>query len=214
MGIPGSGKGTQARRLIEKYGYGHISTGDLLRSLDKNPNADPEDKKMLEDMKSGKLVADTLIYKLAFAEMEKYFNEGKGVILDGAIRNVDQAKKYDEFFRSKGIQDEVLVIEIHMSDDLSYKRLTKRKVCPSCGFILPYSPDNELKRQCPECSGELIVRSDDNEDTIAKRLTEQGNEAIRPILNYYKERGVLTHVDGAEDIPTVNREIDRTMSAV
>ena len=66
MGAPGSGKGTQAKKIAEKYNYGHISTGDLLRALAENPEAPEEDKKMLEDMKAGKLVSDELIYKLAF----------------------------------------------------------------------------------------------------------------------------------------------------
>ena len=96
MGVPGSGKGTQARKLVQKYNYGHISTGDLLRALDNDENADKQDKQKLADMKAGKLVADDLIYKLAFAEMDKYLDAGQGVILDGAIRNVEQAKKYQE----------------------------------------------------------------------------------------------------------------------
>ena len=207
MGVPGSGKGTQARILKQKFNYGHISTGDLLRALEADPNGDPEDKKMLADMKAGKLVSDSLIYKLAFAEIEKYLDNNQGVILDGAIRNVDQAKKYQEFFAEKGLTNEVMVVEIKLSDETSWNRLTKRKVCPACGFILPYSPDNELKTECPECGGELIVRKDDDPEIIKKRIQDQGNQAITPILNYYKDLGVLVSIDGERGIDAVDCEV-------
>ena len=207
MGVPGSGKGTQARKLVQKYNYGHISTGDLLRALDKDENADPTDKQKLADMKAGKLVADDLIYKLAFAEMDKYLDAGQGVILDGAIRNVEQAKKYQAYFKKKGLRDEVIVLEISLSDETSFNRLTKRKICPICGFILPYSPDNENKVKCPECEGELIVRSDDNPETAKQRIAEQGNVAIQPILNYYNDLALLKTVDGEMSIDEVDGEI-------
>lgn len=207
MGVPGSGKGTQARILKQKFNYGHISTGDLLRALDADPNGDPEDKKMLADMKAGKLVSDSLIYRLAFQEIEKYLNNNHGIVLDGAIRNVEQAKKYQEFFTEKNVANEVIVLEIKLSDETSWNRLTKRKVCPSCGFILPYSPENELKTKCPECGGDLIVRKDDNPETIKKRIEDQGNQAIAPILNYYRDLGVLVSIDGEKNIDKVDEEV-------
>ncbi len=207
MGVPGSGKGTQARILKQKFNYGHISTGDLLRALDADPDGDLEDKKMLADMKAGKLVADDLIYKLAFKEIEKYLNNNQGIVLDGAIRNVDQAKEYQKFFIKKNVADEVIVIEIKLSDETSWNRLTKRKVCPSCGFILPYSLENELKIDCPECGDKLIIRKDDNPDTIKKRIEDQGNKAIEPILNYYQELGLLVNVDGEKNIDKVDEEV-------
>ena len=145
MGVPGSGKGTQARKLVERYHYSQISTGDLLRALEKDENADKQDKQKLADMKAGKLVSDDLIYKLAFAEMDKNLDTNQGIILDGAIRNIKQAKKYQEYFEKKGLIDEIIVIEIALSDETSFNRLTKRKICPSCGFILPFSPDNEKR---------------------------------------------------------------------
>ncbi|MBT3539426.1 AAA family ATPase [Candidatus Parcubacteria bacterium] len=211
MGVPGSGKGTQAKKLVKHYDYSHISTGDLLRALDADPQADPEDKKMLADMKAGNLVADTLIYKLAFREIEKNLNEGKGVLLDGAIRNVEQAKEYDKFFEEKGMSDEVIVIEVKLTDETSHNRLTKRKVCPDCGFILPYSEENEKKKECPDCSGNLIVRQDDNPETIAKRIKEQGNEAVGPIIEHYRDNGVLDSVDGEGAIDEVDEEIRKIL---
>ena len=211
MGVPGSGKGTQAKKIAKKYNYGHISTGDLLRALDADASADMEDKKRLAEMKAGRLVADDLIYKLAFREMDKYLGTNRGVVLDGAIRNVEQAKKYQEYFIGKKLDSEVLVVEVALSDESSYNRLTRRKVCPVCGFILSYSPENELKMDCPECNAKLIIRADDNPETIKKRIAEQGNQAIKPILDYYADLGLLVKVDGEPEIGEVEREIQKVI---
>lgn len=208
MGVPGSGKGTQAKKLAQKYGYGHISTGELCRILDADPNGDPADKAMLAGMKAGKLASDELIYKLAFKEMGKYLDADRGVVLDGAIRNVEQAKKYQEYFVNKNLQDEVVVLEIKLSDETSFNRLTKRKLCKSCGYIIPYSLENEKKTTCEKCSGELYVRSDDNPETAHKRIVEQGNGAIGSILDFYHTLGILISVDGEPSIVEVEREIE------
>jgi len=212
MGIPGSGKGTQAKRLAVKYGYAHISTGDLLRALAFDPQADSEGQQMLADMKAGRLVADKLIYKLAFQEIEKDLAEGAGVVLDGAIRNVDQAKKYQEFFEEKNLEDEVVVVEVALNDKTSFLRLAKRKVCADCGDIIQYLETNELKEMCKKCGGELIVREDDNEDTIKKRIEEQGNVKLQPILDFYRGFGLLQTIDGQMDIDSVGEEIVKILS--
>ena len=211
MGVPGSGKGTQAKKIAQKYNYGHISTGDLLRALDADANGDLEDKQKLAEMKSGKLVSDELIYKLAFKEMDKYLDAGKCVVLDGAIRNIEQAKKYQEYFVNKNLQDEVVVLEIKLSDETSFNRLTKRKLCKSCGYIIPYSQENEKKITCEKCGGELYVRSDDNPETARKRVVEQGNSAIGPILDFYRALGTLVSVDGEPSIVDVEKEIEEKL---
>jgi len=211
MGVPGSGKGTQARKLATRYGYAHISTGDLLRALDADPHGDSEEKELLAGMKSGKLVSNNLIFKLAFREIEKNLKAGKGVILDGAIRSVEQAQEYENFFVKNNVRDEVLVVEIKLSDESSWNRLTKRKVCPSCGFILPYSPENELKKECPECGGELIVRKDDNPETIKQRIADQGNNAIGPILHHYRTQGRLITLNGEKNIDEVDQDMTQIL---
>lgn len=183
LGVPGSGKGTQARILVEKYGYGHISTGDLLRALDTDPDADPEDKEKLAQMKKGNMVANDLIYKLAFTEMKKYFDEGKGVVLDGAIRNATQAEDYDRFFDSLGLLKEVLAIEIHVSDDVVYKRLLHA----SRG------------------------REDDTPELIRKRVESMGNAAIAPVVEYYKQKGNYVQVEGEKSIEEVAKQIENSL---
>lgn len=213
MGVPGSGKGTQAKKLVEKYEYCHLSTGDLLRTLERDPDADPADKIMLEAMKAGNLVADDLIYKLAFEEIDKLIKECKGVVLDGAIRNEIQAKEYQAFFERKGLVNEVVVIEVKLSDESSWNRLTKRKVCTNevCGNILPFTKETEKMSECPKCNAELGVREDDNPDVIKERIEKQGNEAIKPILDYYSKLNLLRSVDGELDIEEVSRQVDKVL---
>jgi adenylate kinase len=207
LGIPGSGKGTEARLLKERYGYQHISTGDLLRALESDPNGDPADKAKLSDMKAGRLVDDSLIYKLAFAAISSTLNTGAGVVLDGAIRNVEQAKAYDNFFASIGKDKDVVVLTLELSDELARKRLLTRKVCRVCGHIMPYTKETEDLFVCPECQGELIIRKDDNEETIEKRLRDQGNTMLAPIVAYYHDRGILLTVDGSRAIDVVDVDV-------
>lgn len=211
LGVPGSGKGTQARRLAEEYHFAHVSTGDLLRALEADENAGEADKQKLTDMKAGRLVADDLIYKLAFTAISEHLDAGRGVVLDGAIRSVDQARAYDEFFGEHGLRDDVLAIELALDDETSFKRLTKRKVCDACGHIIPYSPDNETKTTCEKCGGELAVRADDDPEIIQKRIAEQGNAALRPVAEYYERTGRLRKIDGEMGIEEVEEGMRRVI---
>lgn len=183
MGVPGSGKGTQADMISKRYNYGHISTGDMLRKLEASKDASEDDRKMLERMKSGKLVPDKLIYKLAFTEIENNLGRGKGVVLDGAIRNAEQAERFQKFFDEKGLSDQVVVIDVNISDKTSMERLLHRK-------------ENASQ-----------VRDDDNLKTMKKRIQDQGNEAIRPILYFYEGVGVLQRVSGERSIEEVHKDI-------
>jgi len=184
LGIPGSGKGTQSKRIAEKYNYTHISTGDLLRALDKDENARLEDKAELAKMKAGENVSDELIYRLAFARISKSLEEGKGVVLDGAIRNIAQAKRYHEFFEELGKTDEVRAIELRMRDDVSFDRLRSRLA-----------------------DGTGSGRADDTEEVLRERLKSQGNDALQPISEYYENQSVLVVIDGEEPIESVEQAL-------
>ncbi len=183
LGAPGSGKGTQAVKLAERYNFGHISTGDLLRAADGSAATSDEDQHKIDQMKSGNLVADDLIFKLAFAEIEKNFSEGKGVVLDGAIRNIPQAQAYEEFFFEQGVAAAVIAVEVAISDETSLERLIGRA----------------------EQSGG--ARADDKEEIMRKRIADQGNEAIKPIREYYENLGILQQIDGEPSIDEVEEAI-------
>jgi len=209
LGIPGSGKGTQAKIIAEKYDLVHISTGDLLRGLDADPNADPEDKEKAQEIKNGKMVSDDLIYKLAFAAIKNAVVQGKGAILDGAIRSVAQAESYERFFVLEGLSKQIQAINLELSDEYSFARLSTRKVCKSCGAIIPYEKGKENITVCPKCGGEIESRTDDKPEIIKERLKKQGNTAIAPILDYYEKLGILKTVDASLSIAEVTGEIEK-----
>lgn len=211
VGPPGSGKGTQAKKIAAKFNYGHISTGDLLRNLAGKKDVTPEEKQAVEQIKTGQLAPDWLIYQLTFSEIEKYLNNGQGVILDGAIRKIEQAQEFDNFFESKNLNSDVLVLEIFLSDEDSLNRLTKRRVCNNCGEIVPWLPETKDIKVCPKCGSELTTRQDDKPEVITKRIEDQGNQALNPILDYYKERGVLKIVEGNQSIENVEKELEKIL---
>jgi adenylate kinase len=207
LGAPGSGKGTQAIKIAEKYGYGHISTGNLLRAIQKKPKLTADEKSALRAMKEGKLVPDAIIYHLAFTEMESFFKNNKGVVLDGAIRTLEQAKEYQNFFKEKGLEKEVLTIEVYIPDEESFNRLANRRVCESCGAIFPVDVTKPLPR-CIQCGGKLVTRADDAPEIVTKRIVVQGNKAIAPIKAYFQAMHELQVIDGAQPIYAVEQAID------
>ncbi|OGH91137.1 MAG: hypothetical protein A2534_01975 [Candidatus Magasanikbacteria bacterium RIFOXYD2_FULL_39_9] len=211
MGPPGSGKGTQAKKIATKYNYAHISSGDLLRALSLQSELNAVEKEALEQMKAGNLVSDDLIYKLVFDKIESELASGKGVVLDGAIRNLDQVKGFESFFEKKNLVEEVLVIEVVLSDEESFNRLASRRVCDNCGEIIP-AKDSALT-ECPKCSGKLVVRADDNSEIVRQRIEKQGNKAMAPIIDFYKNLGVLVAVDGSASIENVEKNIDNILTA-
>lgn len=183
LGVPGSGKGTQAKKIAERYGYGHISTGDLLRAIERDPHSDIADQRKLAEMKAGKLVDNELIYRLTFREIEKYLAQGKGVVLDGAIRSIEQAQAFQQFFTEKGLDHHLLVIDVHIADETVMQRLEIR-----------------LATQGKQ-------RPDDDPEVMKERLRVQGNNALKPILDYYESLGVLRRVDGEPPIAEVEKSI-------
>lgn len=194
LGIPGSGKGTQAEILKNKFNYTHLSTGDLLRNLEQKDQKkiDLEFQEMLVKMKQGVLVSDELIYKLAFPEITKTFKKNKGVVLDGAIRTLDQAKSYDKFFKDLKLnKKEIAIIEIHISDILSKKRLKSRAILAT---------KNGHK-----------VREDDADKVIEERVKKQGNKFIRPLLEFYIKNNQknLFIIDGKKTIEKIAEEIEK-----
>ena len=167
LGPPGAGKGTQAARIVEKYGVPHISTGDIFRA---NIKAGTElGKRAQEYMNRGELVPDELVVEIATDRLAADDCK-EGFLLDGFPRTVFQAEKLDEFMASKGRKIEhVLNIEVGRDDLMA--RLTGRRVCKSCGasfHVVNIPPKQE--GICDNCGAELVQRADDNEETASNRI--------------------------------------------
>lgn len=193
---PAAGKGTLSEMLTEKYGYGHISTGDLLREEIKNKTEIGKQAESL--MKEGKFVSDDVIVKLISNRITKDDCKN-GYILDGFPRTKVQALKYDELLESLG-KDLGIVIYIDIDKDMAIRRACSRITCPECGRIYnKYSEEMKPKTEgiCDDCGESLVQRADDNEETFTKRFEEYINKTM-PLYDYYKNKGVLRVIKAYE----------------
>lgn len=200
FGAPGSGKGTQAKKITEKYNYIHISTGDMLRKeIEKETDLGKDIKNIIE---SGQLVNDEIIQKLLVANIEK----NKNYIFDGFPRNIKQAEFLDEFIYTKGL---ILknVLYLNLTEDDIIKRILGRRVCSSCRKefnIFIHNIDNNI---CPNCAQKsLEVRTDDNEETIKKRINVYFKETL-PLIDYYSKKGILLNINANETIENISKYI-------
>lgn len=193
---PAAGKGTLSEMLVEKYGYGHISTGDLLREEIKNKTEIGMQAESL--MKEGKFVSDDVIIELISNRIIKSDCEN-GYILDGFPRTLNQAEKYDELLSKLG-KDLGVVIYINIDKEMAMKRACSRITCPKCGKIYnKYSNEMKPKQDgiCDDCGVSLIQRLDDSEETFIKRFDEYVNKTM-PLYDYYKNKGVLEVINAHE----------------
>lgn len=187
---PAGGKGTQSELLCSKYNIAHISTGDLLRAEVENGNT--ELKKIMD---AGMLVSDEIIFDLIKKRISSN-DTINGYLLDGFPRNIEQAKTYDEILKDLN-KDIGYVIELNIDPELAAKRISGRRSCPKCGatyniYFDGMKPINE--DICNKCGSSLTKRDDDNEDTYKTRYNTY-LEKTKPLINYYKEKGVLYVVD-------------------
>lgn len=193
---PAAGKGTLSEMLVEKYGYGHISTGDLLREEIKNKTEIGMQAESL--MKEGKFVSDDVIIELISNRIIKSDCEN-GYILDGFPRTLNQAEKYDELLSKLG-KDLGVVIYINIDKEMAMKRACSRITCPKCGKIYnKYSNEMKPKQDgiCDDCGVSLTQRSDDSEETFIKRFDEYVNKTM-PLYDYYKNKGALEVINAHE----------------
>lgn len=207
LGAPGSGKGTQAQKLVEKYAIPQVSTGDLLRAELKS-----ESKLGLRakaDMDAGRLVPDELVLELIQRRLEQD-DARDGFILDGFPRNSSQAQDLENLLREiEKPLDVVLLLDVDL--EILSKRLTGRRTCSVTGkgLNIHFSPQEELDA-CIAAGGELIQRADDNEETIANRLSVY-QEQTRPLIEFYGSVDLLRVVDA---MGTVEEVSDRTKQAL
>jgi len=195
LGAPGSGKGTQAKKLQEEFGWSHISTGDILRAeIEKKSDVGIKVEKFVNE---GKLVPDDIIIDLIKKELSGTKAQA-GFILDGFPRNVVQAEKLNNILGMLKINLDAVVL-IDVDEDEIIKRISKRFVCENCG---PVIVDNENDKKCPHCGGKLYRREDDDPETVKHRL-KIFEKQTRSLINYYKGRNLFTSVNGNGSIDEV-----------
>jgi adenylate kinase len=203
LGAPGAGKGTQAKRLVEKYGIPQISTGDLLRAAVAAGTALGKEAKSYMDR--GELVPDSVVLGMVKERLSQDDCK-KGFILDGFPRNVAQAESLDKMLAEMNMPlDIALNLDVPF-DDLM-KRLTGRRTCKSCGqmYNVYYSP-SKVEGKCDKCGGELFQRDDDKEETIKKRL-DVYRAQTEPLIDYYSKKGILKSVSGTGSIDEIFNSI-------
>lgn len=207
LGKSGSGKGTQAELLKEKFGFSHVISGDLLRNRTKK--SDFTGKKLSKVLAHGDLAPTCVIFKLWLDRIERLENTKnlKGVILDGNPRKIKEAYLIDEAFDWYEWQN-VKAILIDISDKEATWRLGKRRICRNkkCGNIIPFVGEYKDMKKCPECGSNLILRNDDNSKSVKKRLSWFKTE-VQPIVDYYKKTGRLIKINGEGTIEEVFNEI-------
>ncbi len=203
LGAPGAGKGTQAKKLIEKYGIPQISTGDLLRAAVAAGTALGKEAKSYMD--KGELVPDSVVLGMV-EERLKQDDCKKGYILDGFPRNTAQAEALDKMLASLNMSlTAALSVDVPF-DDLM-KRLTGRRTCKSCGqmYNIYFKPPAK-EGVCDKCNGELFQRDDDKEETIKKRL-DVYNAQTAPLIDYYGKKGILKTVQGTGNIDDIFKKV-------
>lgn len=211
LGRPGSGKGTQAKLLIKKFGLEYFGSGDALRKRQKIK--DFTGKKLFEVMTKGELVPSFIISKLWIDKLEKFAKKRKfkGFILDGSPRIIIEAEFFDEALDWYGWQRWSKVILIDISKKESFNRLTKRRMCEKCGRLIPWLGDFKKLKKCDKCGGKLITRRDDRRQAIQKRLSEFEKE-VKKVIKYYQKQRKLIRVNGEQPIKDVFSDILSALS--
>ena len=200
LGAPGCGKGTQASLISERYGLPAISTGDIFRENIKNKT--PLGVKVKAIMDTGNLCPDDLTIELVKERLSKP-DCVNGYLLDGFPRNLIQAKALNEF----GAPDVVINIDVELSK--IERRIIGRRSCPKCNgsFHIDFIGNTNI---CPTCGGELVIRKDDNVQTVKERLSVYQKQTA-PLIEYYKNQNVLVEINGDKKIEEVFSDIVKVL---
>ena len=203
LGAPGAGKGTQAKRIADKYHVPHISTGDIFRANIKNGTELGNKAKVYMDQ--GLLVPDNLVVDLVVDRL-KQEDCKKGYVLDGFPRTIPQAEALDAALLEIGEKVDY-AINVEVPDENIIKRMAGRRACLSCGatYHLEHIP-TKVEGICDTCESELVLREDDKPETVKKRL-DVYHEQTQPLIEYYTKKGILAEVDGTTDMAIVFNDI-------
>lgn len=203
LGPPGAGKGTQAKRVIEEFDIPHISTGDIFR---KNIKEKTELGQKVEGLLAqGKLVPDELTIEIVWDRLDQEDCKN-GFLLDGFPRTIPQAEALDEGLAKRGLKLDC-VLNIDVDKDSLVKRLSGRRVCPSCGAS--YHIDNNPTKVdgiCDACKTPVIQREDDKEETVLDRIKVYDSQT-KPLVDFYNKQDLVFTVDGTLPIDEITNKL-------
>ncbi len=202
LGSPGAGKGSQAKKIAEKYGLPHISTGDIFRSL----SPDTELGKIFANCSAkGQLVPDDIVLKIVEERLEKDDCKN-GFIMDGFPRTIPQAEAFERDMHSD------VALDFQVDYSILIDRLTGRWTCKKCGAPYHVSTMNGITA-CTKCGGELIQREDDKAETVSKRLQVYDSQT-KPLIEFYKKAGILKTLDASKPIDEVFEKIVQILDSL
>ena len=209
LGAPGAGKGTQAKRIAEKYSIPHISTGDIFRANIKNGTE--LGKKAKTYMDQGLLVPDELVVDLVVDRVNQD-DCANGYVLDGFPRTIPQAEALDAALAAMG-QSMDYAINVEVPDENIVARMSGRRACVDCGatYHIVHAPTKQ-ENVCDNCNGELILRDDDKPETVQKRL-DVYHDQTQPLIDYYQNKNILVEVDGTVHMEDVFAAIVEILGA-
>jgi len=209
IGPPGSGKGTQAKMIVDRYNVKHVSTGDILRENVRNGT--PLGVEAKKFMDAGKLVPDALLIDIIKDRLAKDDVKG-GWMLDGYPRTIPQAEALDKILPALGQKINV-VLNIDVPDEELVKRVTGRRMC-KCGATYHVSFNKpKVEGKCDACGGELYQRADDTEETVKQRLNAY-HAQTQPLIDYYTKRGIVATVLGVGDIKAIFDKVAAALDKV
>ena len=209
LGAPGAGKGTQAKKIAEKYQIPHISTGDIFRSNIKEGTE--LGMKAKAYMEQGGLGPDELTIGLLMDRIQKDDCKN-GYVLDGFPRTIPQAESLTNALNERN-QKIDYAVNVDVPDENIVNRMSGRRACLSCGatYHIVYIP-SKVEGICDVCGDKLVLRDDDKPETVKKRLSVY-HDQTQPLIDYYKEAGVLANVDGTQDMEKVFSDIVAVLGA-
>lgn len=207
LGAPGAGKGTQAKKIAEKYGIPHISTGDIFRA--NIANGTELGNKAKSYMEKGMLVPDELTCDLVVDRIAQD-DCTNGYVLDGFPRTIPQAHALKNALTKMGEAIDY-AIDVEVPDENIVNRMGGRRACLACGctyHVVYNAPKTE--DVCDVCGAKLVLRDDDKPETVSKRL-QVYHEQTQPLIDFYKNEGVLVTVDGTQDLEVVFQDITKIL---
>lgn len=211
MGPPGAGKGTQAKKLVERFGMVHLSSGDILRA--ERASGSPLGQKLAEYMDAGKLVPDDIVVSVMAKAMTGNAGDA-GLLLDGFPRTVPQAEALDAQLAQAGKPLDALIV-MTAEPDLIVRRITGRRSCPACGRVyhVEFMPPRQAGA-CDACGGALVQRPDDADAVVRDRLATY-NRQTAPVVDYYRHRSGLKQieVDGGRDADGVLAQLTKAFES-